>query len=341
MSTIYIDPSYKAYYQDKLFDLTDLILNRDDTLAPFAEVRTIKNKQGLDVHTADYLFEIVARGEPPPRSRYYSLGSLDNFRKILGLKNVKLESIAIFEPPIIDSRPYEILPELTSTFKNVFVHNISGDGYSLTDVNQSRLRKLYWPLYRKQVIEEHWQNKKRLNRIVVINGNHRPINRNGELYSSRIKAMKSFAKYSCIDLYGRGWSSWYSRSSMWMPYWLNYRTLMSIYKGHCESKYEILSKYKFSLCFENMVMDGYVTEKIFDCFYAGTIPLYLGARDIEKLVPVDTFIDCREFSCWDDLYDFIMSLSDRDIEIMKFKGKEFMRSDLALEHYNFLKNFLI
>jgi hypothetical protein len=341
MNTIYIDPPYKVYFQNKLFDLTDSTLNRDDTLSPFAEVRSIKNNQGQDVHTADYLIEIVARGDTPANCHYYSLGALENFRKFRGIKNVKFESIAIFEPPVVDSRPYEILPELTSTFKKVFLHNTLGDGYSLSDVNQSRLRKLYWPLYRKQVIEEYWQNKNRLNKVVVINGNHRPINKNCELYSSRIKAMMSLAKYNCIDLYGRGWSRWYSRSSMWLPYLLNYGTLMSIYKGHCESKYETLSNYKFCLCFENMEMGGYVTEKIFDCFYAGTIPLYLGASDIEKIIPVDTFIDCRRFSCWKDLHDFVMTLSNTDIEIMKFKGKKFIESDLISKHNNFLKNFLI
>lgn len=341
MSTIYIDPSYKVYYRDKLFDLTDATLNRDDTLAPFAEVRAIKNDCGQDMHTADYLLEMLDRGHIPPKCHYYSLGVLDNFRKLRGLENIKLESIAIFEPPVVDPRPYQILPELTSAFKSVFIHNISGDGYSLSGVDQSKLRKLHWPLYRKQVIEELWQNRNRLKKVVVINGNHRPLSRNGELYSSRIEAMKSLAKYNCADLYGRGWSRWFSRSSMWLPYWLNYGTLMSIYKGPCESKYEVLSNYKFCLCFENMIMDGYVTEKIFDCFYAGTIPLYLGAPDVEKLIPVDTFVDCRRFGSWDDMHDFIMGLSDADIERMRSRAKEFIETEQAAKHFNSLREILL
>ena len=40
---------------------------------------------------------------------------------------------------------------------------------------------------------------------------------------------------------------------------------------------------------------GYISEKIFDCFFAGTVPLYLGAPDIEDYIPADTFIDLRQF----------------------------------------------
>ena len=44
-----------------------------------------------------------------------------------------------------------------------------------------------------------------------------------------------------------------------------------------------------------MVLERWITEKIFDCFYAGTIPVYLGAPDVARWLPPECFIDMRRF----------------------------------------------
>lgn len=111
---------------------------------------------------------------------------------------------------------------------------------------------------------------------------------------------------------------------------------MSIYKGSCESKYEVLSRYRFSLCFENMAMEGYVTEKIFDCLYAGTIPLYLGAPDIDQLVPETTYIDCRRFSSWEEMWRVVANIPDSEIQVMRLAGKAFIEGEGGLKYYNSL-----
>ena len=56
-----------------------------------------------------------------------------------------------------------------------------------------------------------------------------------------------------------------------------------------------LSKYKFSICFENSITAGYISEKIFDCFYAGTIPIYYGDPNVKESIDPDSFIDFRKF----------------------------------------------
>ena len=43
-----------------------------------------------------------------------------------------------------------------------------------------------------------------------------------------------------------------------------------------EDKFEVFSKYQFALCFENDLYPGYVTEKVFDAWGAGAIPLWWG-----------------------------------------------------------------
>ena len=99
-------------------------------------------------------------------------------------------------------------------------------------------------------------------------------------------------------------------------------------------------RYYFCLCFENMRMDGYVTEKLFDCLYAGTIPLYLGAGDITSYVPAKAFIDCRNFSNWEDLRVYVLSLSQSEIDAMRDAGKDFMESDEILPFFNSFENIV-
>lgn len=327
-TTIFVDPPSPAYYGDSLFDTSNLVLNRDDSLLPYARVREAFNALGIEVHTADFLPEEPSEGGYD----YYSLGVLENFRALGTRKGVRLRAFVIFEPPVVEPRLYRALPELTAAFERVYVHNIHGDGYSLKGVDVSRLRKLYWPQPRRDVIEPHWANRERLHRIVVINGNHVPKRVPNELYSKRIEAMAALAKTGVVDLYGRGWAKWWSRASMWWPYWKHRRALMSIYKGACASKYDVLGKYHFSLCFENMAMQGYVTEKIFDCFYAGVIPLYWGASDIQDLIPEDAYIDCRKFSSWGTVLRHVESVTEEEILQMREKGRAFVQGRGSLKY---------
>jgi alpha(1,3/1,4) fucosyltransferase len=328
---IYIDPAYKAYYQDRLFDDQDSILNRDDTLAPYIRIKEDLMSAGAAVHTADFL---LAQVESAQCGDYYSFGVLENYRRLALLPKIRLSAFVIFEPPVVAPHLYKALPELTNYFERVYIHNIVGDGYSLKDVDQSKLYKFYWPQPRPKVIEQFWNSKKRQKRIVIINGNHKPVSKANELYSARIEAMASLAELGCIDLYGRGWDRWWSRNSMWLPYWLNRKSIKSIYKGSCESKYEVLSDYEFALCFENMGMTGYVTEKIFDCLYSGAIPVYFGAVDINDLIPDSCYIDARRFASWKDLYVVLMSMSSVDLHNMRIAGRQFLESDKGMLFYN-------
>lgn len=329
---IAIDPSSAHYNEDRLFDAANVLLNRDDTLTPFIRMKSEVESAGKEIHTADYLWR--QQGIPHGGCDYYSLGVLRDFRRLADQDHVRLKAFLIMEPPVVAPKLYRALPELTSVFERVYVHNIIGDGYSLIGVDQSKLRKLYWPQPRADVIVQLWQRQNRQRRIVIINGNHKPKSVEGELYSKRIEVMVELAKFGVIDLYGRGWKRWWTSASLWIPYWRNRKTLMSIYKGACSSKYEIMADYTFALCFENMAMQGYVTEKIFDCFYAGTIPLYLGAKDIADLVPQDAYIDCRRFDSSAQMLDTIMQMSEEQIQSIREAGRAFIQSPQGLKYYN-------
>jgi len=86
----------------------------------------------------------------------------------------------------------------------------------------------------------------------------------------------------------------------------------------------VISKYKFMICYENCVYDGYVSEKIFDCMAAGVIPVYLGAPDISSLVPESCFIDRRKFQSDEELHHFLLSLTADDLARYRSAMRKFL-----------------
>jgi hypothetical protein len=331
--SIVVDPSSVHYFENKLFDISNSILNRDGTLLPFHRLQAALQSVGISLNTVDLLLQGKIGAESHD---YYSLGMLANIPALEARKDIVFKGFLIMEPPIVAPELYAALPELSRRFEKVYVHNTIGDGYSLSDVDQPKLRKLYWPQPNFGVIEPYWSNSDRLNRVVVINGNHKPKMRRAELYSKRIEAMVALADLDAVDLYGRGWQRWWAASSLWLPYWLNLRKLMLIYRGECPSKYEVLSQYRFCLCFENMEMTGYVTEKIFDCLYVGTIPVYWGAPDINELIPSEAYIDARKYSSFEDVWSEVSRITMTEINDMRDAGRLFLNSPEFLKYQNSL-----
>ena len=322
---VVIDPTYPQFYQDGLFDLSNPVLNRDGQLIPLSRLRDRLQQRGMMVHSADFLLRGQCNGS---LVHYYSLG-LRNYRRLPNNLNVAMRAFVIMEPPVVAPHLYSDLPSLTPEFEAVYLPNPHGDSYSLEGVDRSKLRRFFWPLPYPGVLEPYWSEPNRFHKLVVINGNHNPRFRPGELYTKRIEAMVALSRLNAVDLYGQGWDKLWSLRSMFLPYLLNRRTLLAIYKGPCRSKYEVLSRYRFCLCLENQSLDGYITEKLFDCMYAGTVPFYFGARDIAHYIPPEAFVDVRQFSSWEELWQYAQQMSPREIERIREAGRAFFEGAAA------------
>ena len=163
-----------------------------------------------------------------------------------------------------------------------------------------------------------------------------------ELYSKRLEAIKWFEKNhpNDFDLYGIEWDEFWIRSKIKLFRAINrfkplrkwIKPTRPSYRGTVVRKKDTLERYKFSICYENATSNGYVTEKIFDSFFAGCVPIYLGAPNVLEYIPSECFIDMRNFKSYDDLYDYICGMSDSaylkyQISILDFlkspKGYEF------------------
>lgn len=53
---------------------------------------------------------------------------------------------------------------------------------------------------------------------------------------------------------------------------------------------QTLAPYRYSICVENFIDDAYFTEKILNCFALGTVPIYMGARNIDEYFDAEGLI---------------------------------------------------
>ena len=80
-----------------------------------------------------------------------------------------------------------------------------------------------------------------------------------------------------------------------------------------QSKYEILKDYKFSLCPENSFHPGYMTEKLIEAWYAGTLPIWCGPTNLNELNH-RAFINYQNFNQMQDFVNKISILDQNDEE---------------------------
>lgn len=96
-----------------------------------------------------------------------------------------------------------------------------------------------------------------------------------------------------------------------------------ISRKSCYNSVELLNvfnQYKFILCFENSYQNGYVTEKIFNCFFSGAIPIYKGAPNILDYFSESTFINVNNTNTKDEniFLDKIKYIATNETEYNKF-----------------------
>jgi hypothetical protein len=76
-------------------------------------------------------------------------------------------------------------------------------------------------------------------------------------------------------------------------------------------------------------VNGYITEKIFDCFIGNIVPIYLGANNVESYIPKNTFIDFNSFSNVPELMNFLQNLSDFEYKQYLLNANKFINSSKA------------
>lgn len=230
---------------------------------------------------------------------FWSLGA-EVKRCNLNLPKEKLV-LVLWEPPVVEPEGYT--KEMLDHFDLVFTWN---DDL----VDNQKFFKFFWPDMRAPIKEiPSFEEKKFCTLIASRITSKRP----NELYSERIQIARFFEdKDGEFDLYGRGWEKYKNQ------------------KGKIPDKLAVLKNYKFNICYENTRnVKGYITEKIFDSFAAGVVPIYWGATNISDFIPKQAYIDRTEFKDNEELYQFLKSITKEQYETYLQAADAFLQSEKA------------
>jgi alpha(1,3/1,4) fucosyltransferase len=340
--TLLIDPVTHHFEKDAMFDKSRVPMEGAEFLERWTYLRSWFQDRGIKVHTADCYFRGEVRSA---RYVFISFGQAHRYRQIAHHPDFVLSAFFAMESPIVEpTQYYTRLHLLQNYFKRIFTFtDIAVFAPFLRGPVRSQLFHL--PYMYESVNPSLWAQSNR-KFLVMINHNKLPAVSWNELFTERMRAVEFFAGYKEIDLYGLGWDGpSFQLGQLKLPgtiqtmkralqkQWQRLRPVRAlqaarqVYQGAVRSKLQTLAQYKSAICFENVAMQGWVTEKIFDCFVTGTIPIYLGAPDITNYVPAGCFIDMRQFSGYAELRDHLKSLGKAEIRRYRESGREFIASE--------------
>jgi hypothetical protein len=122
------------------------------------------------------------------------------------------------------------------------------------------------------------------------------------LTQNRLELLEKLSKYKDIHCYGKPFGN---------------------HSYGEDNKYEIISKYKFNICFENSLYPGYYTEKLIHAKVAGCLPLYWADKYCERDFNTASFLNLNDFSTMNDFVQHIIQL-DRDEHLYTKMSHEYL-----------------
>lgn len=276
-----------------------------------------KNRQDIKVVGADEAVYLLGSGVVRPGSIFVIQEERSKGGEYLMNRGANGALLTCFESPIFTHAFYDHL----SDHKKRYRHQMLFEGGT---------HRVTFPSFDEEEILEPvlWAGKKHMS-VVSSNKHYSMLGeisgstayREALLYNlhdKRYTFMAHFHKKGLLDVYGKGWHPNFGRE---------------LAPG---GKLNMIKDYKFYLCFENVAWPGYITEKIIQCFVAGTIPIYHGAPDHKEYLPRSAYIDATDFRTPEDLELYLQSLdtpeNSHHLESMIRAGQAWLKSPQGLEH---------
>ena len=309
MNKIYIKPfNGNTFYNNKLFKI-----NNGHNI--FYNIKNKIDETKYIINTSDFLKDqsdiLIFCDLPYP-------WDFKSWKILLFSKSKKI--LFVFESPLVN--PFNHLKFIYNLFDSVYTWDNSV-------IKTNRVHSFRIPQVNPEKIYNTPYDQKEYE-ITLINSNKSspqpfkwlsPYKFDG--YNERLKAINYFESNHShkFNLFGKGWNA-PQKIKPWEKYlgFKKYKT----YKGAPDNKFDILSKSKFSICYENAIAPGYFTEKIFDCLIAGCVPIYLGAPDIEKYIPKECMINKNDFNSYNDLNTYINNLKRDEYNNIISEGQKFI-----------------
>lgn len=341
---LFVDSPNRTHGGDRLFASGGGGEASDNVNAPWIHLRKRLEQSNVAVHTADLLE--VGAVEPADRNLYVSFGPRGRHQRLVSKFGLVRSGFFALECPIVDPLLYLDLNTLSRSFKTIYSFSTEA-GLRPFLRAPVRLEQFHLPNAYDRVHEDKWRNRGR-GFLTMINANKLPQLTLNELYTERLRAIEFFNRYGEIDLYGIGWEGPAFRvTASRVPgriralahharrHWERVRApsdplrlaARTAWRGSVASKADVLGGYTFAICFENMILDGWITEKIFDCFFSGTVPVYLGAPDVTRWIPSECFIDMRRFNGYPELRDYLKQLGPGEIDGFRLAARDYLQSE--------------
>lgn len=282
---------------------------------PIPRLNHVANLSGWQIITGDVFLSCKPRFN---RAVCLSFEATKELPKILG-NGVEPGLLVCGESPNVDWEFYRNLKQLSKDFKHACLFR----GISHKIYHGTVFHPYYWPSPIRSKVEKIVFEDRRLLGMVSSFKERYTVNRKKlaskiirpfrwakikwyqltddcanfpDLYKFRMNAVKAYASKCDFFLYGRFWDV----AQTFLP---EFKTIKFANPPLvCEDKLKVLNSCRFSMAIENCIFPGYVSEKIFDAMQAGTVPVYLGAPDIQEFVPENCFVDMRKYGDFDDLW---------------------------------------
>ena len=304
--------SYIPYFHH---DMNDIAFSKKYDYRWTNYLKKLIEKDGGEIHTYDIL----------PFEEADAILCFDNvyfqnnrfFKELFDCDKLGCTTHIDYEPPSGNCKIHddEGLLKLSNLFKSLITYNDNVIN------NDTIVKGCIGDFYSKEQSYKNDFNQRKL--ITMITNNRMGLMlfepHPNELYTERKNAVAYFQD-KCpndFDLYGNYWPD--NLKKCWVK------------ELSREEKIDYLKKYKFIISYDSICkQNGYISEKIFDCFYAKVVPIYWGADNVTDYIPKECFIDRRNFSSYDELYDFLMNMTEQEYNkyikaIEKYlKSKEYL-----------------
>jgi hypothetical protein len=306
------------YQQDRLDNSPFELIDQHHTYNPTFTTRLLRSEflnKGIELNTPDV-----------------NLDKLVEFDLFFDGQDISLKNEASYliasENPLIN--PLNTNPEYFKRFRKVFTWN--KNFFTLPNVV---------PIYIPNKIEMHEfvDFKSRPIFTCLINANKLfkdppPV----DLYQERVNVIRWYEKHhrDLFSLYGLGWSK---PSPAFTPWGKIKRRIGRLgsqlfnikpfpsYRGEIENKADVYQLAKYAYCYENARdLPNYITEKIFDCFMSGCVPVYWGSNTINEHIPSECYIDRRNFSSTADVHQYLESITESQYELYQKNIYQFLVS---------------
>jgi hypothetical protein len=117
----------------------------------------------------------------------------------------------------------------------------------------------------------------------------------------RYEILEKLSKYKSVDCFGKPFGNWFDGE---------------------DTKLDIISNYKFNICFENSIHPGYYTEKPIHAKVAGCVPIYWSDNHMSKDFNEKAFINLSNYNSLDDLVEYIIEVDKNEDKYNQIRNEK-------------------